>query len=39
MLLDGTAYLFENGVKDIVLGYYRRKRVQEKYDKLYGVKS
>jgi len=40
MLVDGVAYLFETNVKGIVLGYYyRRKRVQEKYDKLYGVKS
>jgi len=40
MLVDGVAYLFETNTRDIVLGYhYRRKRVQEKYDKLYGVKS
>jgi len=40
MLVDGIAYLFETNTKDIVLGYYyRRKRVQEKYDKLYGVRS
>jgi len=38
VLVDGGVYLFETGFKDIVLGYYyRRKRVQEKYDKLYGV--
>ncbi|AFK51610.1 transposase, IS605 OrfB family [Thermogladius calderae 1633] len=39
-LIDGTAYLFETNIGRIVLGYYyRRRRVQEKYDKLYGVKS
>ena len=40
MLIDGIAYLFETDMKKLVLGYYyRRKRIQEKYDKLYGVKS
>jgi len=40
VLVDGSVYLFETGVRDIVLGYYyRRKRIQEKYDKLYGVDS
>jgi len=40
MLVDGVAYLFETNTKDIVLGYYyRRRRVQEKYDRLYGVRS
>ncbi|ACL10572.1 IS element ISDka1 orfB, putative transposase [Desulfurococcus amylolyticus 1221n] len=39
-LIDGSVYLFETNTGRIVLGYYyRRKRVQEKYDKLYGVKS
>jgi IS605 OrfB family transposase len=38
VLVDGRVYLFETSFRDIVLGYYyRRKRVQEKYDKLYGV--
>jgi IS605 OrfB family transposase len=38
VLVDGEMYLFETGFRDIVLGYYyRRKKVQEKYDKLYGV--
>jgi len=38
VLVDDKAFLFETGFRDIVLGYYyRRKRVQEKYDKLYGV--
>ena len=38
VLIDGKVYLFETGFRDIVLGYYyRRKRVQEKYDRLYGV--
>jgi transposase len=40
VLIDNGVYLFETGFKDIVLGYYyRRKRIQEKYDKLYGGKS
>jgi len=40
VLVDGVAYLFETNVKDIVLGYYyRRMRVQKKYDKLYGIDS
>jgi len=38
VLIDGGVYLFETGFRDIVLGYYyRRKRIQERYDKLYGV--
>ena len=38
VLIDGKVYLFETGFRDIILGYYyRRKRVQERYDKLYGV--
>jgi putative transposase len=38
VLVDDKAHLFETGFRDIVLGYYyRRKRVQERYDKLYGV--
>jgi putative transposase len=38
VLVDGKAFLFETGFRDIVLGYYyRRKRIQERYDKLYGV--
>jgi len=40
VLIDGSPYLLETDTRDIVLGYYyRRKRIQEKYDKLYGVKS
>jgi len=40
VLIDGSAYLLETNTRAIVLGYYyRRKRIQEKYDKLYGVKS
>ncbi len=39
ILVDGVAYLFETSMERSVLGYYRRKRVQERYDKLYGVKS
>ena len=38
VLIDGKVYLFETGFRDIILGYYyRRKRVQERYNKLYGV--
>jgi len=40
VLVDGVAYLFETNTEKLVLGYYyRRKRIQEKYDKLYGIKS
>jgi len=41
VLVDRIVYLFETGLKDITLGYYyyRRKRVQEKYDKIYGPGS
>jgi len=40
MLVDGIAYLFETNVKKLVLGYYyRRQRIQQKYDKLYGKRS
>jgi len=39
VLIEGRVYLFETGFKDIVLGYYyRRKRIQERHDKLCGVK-
>ena len=38
VLLNGRVYLLETSMEKIVLGYYyRRKRVQEKYDALYGV--
>ena len=40
MLVDGVPLLFETDMKRIILGYYyRRKKIQERYDKLYGVKS
>jgi len=40
VLVDGLAYLLETSTRDIILGYYyRRKRIQEKYDRLYGVRS
>jgi len=40
VLVDGIVYLFETGLKDITLGYYyRRKSVQEKYDRIYGPGS
>jgi len=40
VLVDGIAYLFKTGTEKLVLGYYyRRKKIQEKCDKLYGVKS
>ena len=39
-LIDGIAYLFETGVKQMTLGYhYRIKSIQEKYDKTYGPGS
>jgi len=38
--VDGIVYIFETGLKDITLGYYyRRKSVQERYDKIYGSGS
>ncbi|MCE4607382.1 MAG: transposase, partial [Caldisphaeraceae archaeon] len=40
ILVDRVAYLFETNTEKLVLGYYyRRKKIQERYDKLYGVKS
>ncbi len=40
ILVDGVAYLFETDTTKLVLGYYYcRKRIQERYDKLYGKKS
>ncbi|MET1128337.1 MAG: hypothetical protein ABWW70_03365 [Thermoproteota archaeon] len=40
ILVDGVTYLFKTDTAKIVLGYYyRRRRVQERYDRLYGVKS
>ncbi|ADI31435.1 transposase, IS605 OrfB family [Staphylothermus hellenicus DSM 12710] len=40
ILVDDKPVLLETNMKKITLGYYyRRKRVQEKYDKIYGVKS
>ncbi len=40
MLVDGVAYLFETHMRKLILGYYyRRKRIQKRYDRLYGVKS
>ncbi|BDR92811.1 RNA-guided endonuclease InsQ/TnpB family protein [Vulcanisaeta souniana] len=40
VLIDGVAHLFETNTEKLVLGYYyRRKRMQERYDKLYGVTS
>ncbi len=40
VLVDSVAYLFETNTEKLVLGYYyRRKRIQERYDKLYGVRS
>ena len=40
MLVDSVAFLFETNTDKLVLGYYyRRKRIQEKHDKLYGMKS
>jgi len=40
IMVDGIPYLFETNTEKLILGYhYRRKKVQEKYDKLYGKKS
>jgi len=40
VLIDGIVYLFETGLSRVTLGYYyRRKRVQEKYDRVYGPGS
>ncbi len=40
MLVDNIAYAFETSTEKLVLGYhYRRKGIQEKYDKYYGKKS
>jgi len=39
-LIDGRAYLFETDMGKTVQGYYyRRKSIQERYDKKFGVKS
>jgi len=39
-LIDGKAYLFETNMGKVVLGYYyRRKSIQERYDRRFGVKS
>jgi len=39
-LIDNRAYLFQTDMKSVVLGYYyRRKLIQERYDKRFGVKS
>ncbi len=40
VLIDGVVYLFETDLSRITLGYYyRRKRVQERYDRVYGPGS
>jgi len=40
MLIDGVAHLLETSMEKLVLGYYyRRRKIQKKYDKLYGAKS
>jgi len=40
VLIDGLVYLFETGLSRVTLGYYyRRKSVQEKYDRAYGPGS
>jgi len=39
-LIDGNAYLFETDMGKVVQGYfYRRKSIQERYDKKFGAKS
>jgi len=40
VLIDGVVYLFETNLSKVTLGYYyRRKRIQEKYDRVYGPGS
>ena len=40
VLIDGVVYLFETDLSRVTLGYYyRRKRVQERYDRVYGSGS
>jgi transposase, IS605 OrfB family, central region len=40
VLIDGIVYLLETDLSRVTLGYYyRRKRVQEKYDRVYGPGS
>jgi len=40
VLIDGIVYLLETGLSRVTLGYYyRRKRVQERYDRVYGPGS
>ena len=40
ILIDGVVYLFETNLSKVTLGYYyRRKRIQEKYDRAYGPGS
>jgi IS605 OrfB family transposase len=40
VLIDGVVYLFETDLSRVTLGYYyRRKKVQEKYDRTYGPGS
>jgi IS605 OrfB family transposase len=40
VLIDGIVYLLETGLSKVTLGYYyRRKSVQEKYDRVYGPGS
>jgi IS605 OrfB family transposase len=40
VLIDGVVYLFETNLSKVTLGYYyRRKRIQEKYDRAYGPGS
>ncbi len=40
VLIDGIVYLLETDLSRVTLGYYyRRKRVQEKYDRAYGPGS
>ena len=40
VLIDGLVYLLETDLSRVTLGYYyRRKRVQERYDRVYGLGS
>jgi IS605 OrfB family transposase len=40
VLIDGVVYLLETGLSKVTLGYYyRRKSIQERYDRIYGSGS
>jgi IS605 OrfB family transposase len=39
VLIDGIVYLFETDLSRVTLGYYYRRSIQEKYDRVYGPGS